>query len=745
LIVLAVSNARISREKNLKDVALREKGTALVEAQVSAKTAKNQLFRALLNQARASRFSGQMGQRLGSLEALTEAARIRSDERLRDDAIAAMALPDIRLGPGWPLDRYSIVDGFAQYNCVDGSYQLSASIDLRGIITVRTVPDRQEVARIESGHHARLLSFSGDGRFLTQVDEAKTLRVWRVADRQSILSDLAEKCSDVVFSDDGRHICAGQEDGVLRFDLATGRLNNRWQVQGRVYSLAFHPDNRQLAVGYEEPAIISIYDAAEGRHLVDLPVGSIEQQVAAWHPDGRRLAVGGADPRIQIWDISGKVRLATLEGHVERVTNLSFHPDGELLASTGWEGVCRLWHPSSGRQLMQLPRSLQPFAFSKDGRWLGSIGYGESGQLVEVAACPEYRTVVSSLGAGRDEYQDGDISPDGHLLAVAMADGVRLWNLSNLRELAWLPIGRTTSAIFQPDGRELLTSGLSGLYRWPILDSGGDASTPLRLGPPLKILLPFAPVRADRSRDGRTLAVVSEQGGGALVVDLTTGTVRGSLRSHQNAGFVALSPDGQWLATAGWHSDRARLWNVGSGKMVREWARGSEPSLSGRVSFTPDSRTLILSRSEEFTFWDVESFQEVRPSLPCEVALYPIPVVFSPDGMLMAMVMAPGIIHLKETATARTVARLEDPHGDRTTWMKFTPDGAQLVAASAYAKEIHIWDLRAIRVRLKEMGLDWDWPEFPQPANPVNPERNPKKLLKIEVITTPTSISSPGR
>src|SRR5262249_36012532 len=29
-----------------------------------------------------------------------------------------------------------------------------------------------------------------------------------------------------------------------------------------------------------------------------------------------------------------------------------------------------------------------------------------------------------------------------------------------------------------------------------------------------------------------------------------------------------------------------------------------------------------------------------------------------------------------------------------------------------YAGAIHIWDLRAIRVRLKDMHLDWDWPEL---------------------------------
>src|ERR1700704_5310215 len=92
-------------------------------------------------------------------------------------------------------------------------------------------------------------------------------------------------------------------------------------------------------------------------------------------------------------------------------------------------------------------------------------------------------------------------------------------------------------------------------------------------------------------------------------------------------------------------------------------------------------------------------------------------LAFSPAGGLRALQMAPAVIHLMDVATGRTVAKLEDPHGDRAGWMSFTPDGTQLVVAAPYAKAIHIWDLRAIRQRLKALELDWAWPEFP-PADP---------------------------
>src|SRR5262249_49766713 len=62
--------------------------------------------------------------------------------------------------------------------------------------------------------------------------------------------------------------------------------------------------------------------------------------------------------------------------------------------------------------------------------------------------------------------------------------------------------------------------------------------------------------------------------------------------------------------------------------------------------------------------------------------------------------------------------------------------GTRLVVVSGFSSSIHIWDLRAIRMRLKEMGLDWDWPEFPPAAadGPVTIEAPPGDLAKQQAI-----------
>jgi WD40 repeat protein len=698
-----------------------QRKAALEAAQQSERDAREQLFLALWHQARAGRFSRQMGQRLDSLAAVATAARIRADERLRDEAIAALALPDVRRVPGWH-SRPPGTDTLAY----GSQYRLYARADSQGTISIRSIPDDREVRRIDGKPIlGEYLFFSPDERFLLGLSAGYTLHVWRVADGQPILPEVLRGCRAHAFSPDGRLLAIDWQEWVLCFDLATGKEVKRWRLPASAHGLAFHPDNRKLAVGYFNQRPASVYDATSGALLAELPVG-MNDHVVAWHPDGEHLAVSGSDPRIQIWDVAAKRKLATLEGHAQSVTTLTFHPDGELLASHGWDGQLLLWHPSSGRLLMRLTSGRAPH-FSSDGRLLGVTWEGDRADLLEVTPTREYRTLVSSLGAGRGGYSYyGDISPDGWLLVAGMEEGARLWDLSNGRELAALPAG--TSFAFFDGGRaaegpvppnspgwELLTSGSGGLRRWPVTREG-PAGERLRLGPPRQ-LSRLGRAWFAHHPGGGTLAAVTEENGANQLLDAVTGEVRRTLEPHPLGEVQALSRDGRWAASCGWHSDRVRLWNAVTGQMVKEWVLGKWTT----VFFTPDSRALIISRGDEFSFWDVKTLQPIL-RLPRDVTPFPGHVAFSPDGRLMAVEMAPGVLHLKEAATGRTVARLEDPFGDRARWQGFTPDGTRMVVIAKYSCAIHVWDLRAIRARLKEMNLDWDWDdcEFPPAGKPAD-------------------------
>jgi WD40 repeat protein len=620
-----------------------------------------------------------------------------------------MAVPDIEEGPSWPIQD---PDSKIAY---DSGYQHYACETKDGLIHVCTIPGGRELQRLKSNPLTRTdlekcqLTLSPDGRFIARLEESGELKVWRWESGESVLKSAPRKCSALAFSSDNRRLAVGHEALITCFDLTTGKPSRRWQAVDRAYQIEFHPDNGRLAAGYFQSNVVSIYNVEDGTHLADLPTGASTMTIVAWHPDGKLLATAGSDPRIHIWDVPARRKVAVLEGHVQQVNYLMFHWTGEFLGSMAWDNDLRLWQPLPGRLLMKVPSRWM--GFSREGRWAGVIRPDlRTAQLWAFVPSQEYHTFLNTFSESESGLLEGDISPDGALLALGALDGLRLWDVMRGLQVGQLQLGQTTSALFRDDGRELLTCGpIEGLRRWSV-PTNREPARGLHLGPFHQVALPFAPMRMAKGRDDRTLVVVGEQAGQCAMLDLVTETVRDGEMQHAQASYVTLSPDAQRVATSGWHSDRVKLWDSPGGKLLNELEGG----VIARVFFTPVNE-LIVARDHEFTFHHLDSLAISR-SLPRSMGLYPGFVAFTADGKMMALELAPGLIHLQEVTSGRTVAKLEDPHGDLSTWMSFTPDGTQLLVAARYAGAIHRWDLRAIRERLKTMGLDWDWPVFAPPG-----------------------------
>src|SRR5262249_26273944 len=74
----------------------------------------------------------------------------------------------------------------------------------------------------------------------------------------------------------------------------------------------------------------------------------------SWSPDGRRLASGGLEGVVRIWDAGSAKNLFTLRGHSKEVWTLSWSPEGRRLASTSVEGSAKTWDATTGRELSTL-------------------------------------------------------------------------------------------------------------------------------------------------------------------------------------------------------------------------------------------------------------------------------------------------------------------------------------------------------------------------------------------------------
>jgi WD40 repeat protein len=379
----------------------------------------------------------------------------------------------------------------------------------------------------------------------------------------------------------------------------------------------------------------------------------------------------------------------------------TFNQAGDLLASVGWEATLRLWDPRTGKQLFSTRAEMKDVRFSPDDRLLAAEVRGSNLRLFEIVRSREYRTVVANPAA-RDEAfnSNADLDASGQLLAGALHQGVHLWDLGSGAEVAWLrDDGYSFAPLFQPQG--LLIGSLQGLKRWPVhFDKGAIP----RIGRSQLLAVAGPTMPLVQSSDGRVLAV--SRPFGAMVLDGTTFAEQARLSPHDDVRFIAVSPNGRWVATGSHGGDKvgAKVWDARDGTLLAE--------LPGericRVQFSGDNRWLATGGSR-CRLWRAESWQ---PGPEIE-GIERVAMAFSPDHRLLAVETGEGIIRLVDPNTGRDYARLEDPNQDRAIWLGFTPDAAKLVCISNDGPSIHIWDLRLIRTHLANLGLDLGLPSEP--------------------------------
>ncbi|MBA4062319.1 MAG: hypothetical protein C0501_01170 [Isosphaera sp.] len=734
-----INDARRAADENAADAAAARLAAERDRdaARLAEREGKRKLYQALVSEAKAERFSRQVGQRFDALAAVRAAAELgrelgkppaRFDE-LRTLAIAALALPDLRPDAAWVGAPTDLGNNWTD-GVVDPTYRWVAFGHQQGAVSLRRVGtgpgDCGEVARLPGFGSEVELAWSGDGRLLAVHHwHARTLRlqVWRVGGATPTLAvDIPRGCAGVAFTPDGRQVLAAVDAGagpaVRVIDPGSGSVVRTVPLpDGAWGNLAHHPLRPEVATSL--PNRVAVVDLATGAEVASLPApgGRLE-----WHPGGELLGVAAAES-VDIWDVARRRRNWRLP-HTGGGVRAAFSPDGDLVATAGWTGRVRVWNPHTGRELLVTTGGYCRFGPGGrlDLRFPASAA-GPAGPVTVAESAREYRTLPVGVGVPAvNGLMTTSVHPGGRLVAVSTYQGFSLLDLATGSERAFVPGPACRDVLFEPDG-SLLVKSVSGLFRWPV---AADPSG-LRVGPPELVPVPARGETVARSADGAVLAAAEYfDGASAWPRDRPHAAVR---LAHPDCRHVSVSPDGKLVATGSWSGRGIKVWDAATGRLVRDLIPDQGTTIP---VFSPDGRWLADRRGGRR--WRVADWADGPPA-PAGTG----GVGFSPDGRFAAWA-GKGFVVLTDADTGREVARLEDPHQDGLHNLTFSPDGTLLLGATNDSFCVRAWDLRRVRAGLAELGLDWDAPAYPPapPAEPVGPL--PARVLGADLFTDPARL-----
>ena len=676
----------------------------LARARRAERHTTERLWESYLAQARGSRLSNRPGRRFDSLEVLAKAAAIKPTSQLRDEAIACMALSDVRM-----LCARTNFGVTTVRPAFDAGLERYAAAEASGDVVIRQVNDGRELLRLpaqETGVRC-IGQFSPSGGLLSVLYTNGLVKVWNLARREILFTGrciITYGGMGAAFTPDEKAIAlANGQMRVAVFDLITGATRNDWPVSLKAGLLRFSPDGSRLAVAELYHELVLVLDGRSGETLEALSApGGL--RALSWNPTGRLLAIASGDRRIRLYDTEAGMERKQLAGHNADIEELAFSPTAPLLVTAAWDGTS-FWNYETSEHLFSIASVELILQFAQDGKRLTCCRPWPkaSFEIYEVACGFPVRAYGSKESGAPLQPVKGfcsAFSPDGRLLAYASAGKLQFFQSRTGNQLACMVVGPVNSMAFDFN-TNLWLSGSRGLFCLP--QRIGAADGILEFGPPAPVGPPDAMSGLVASADGRTFGVAYQNR--CLIFDTMTRQQVARTSPSGDLRWLALSPDGRLAATGAWSGSNLSIWDARTGRFLHGLEEEGEPIKRCDMGFSGDGRFFVTVRGS-CSLWDVATWQR-RWRLPLEIWHM---ATFSPDSRLLAARNLNNQVCLLAVETGRTLANLEAP-GKHHPWsLVFSPDSTRLAVECAGTQELVVWDLRGIRGRLAAMGLDWDQP-----------------------------------
>ncbi|MEH2182948.1 nSTAND1 domain-containing NTPase [Nostoc sp.] len=300
-----------------------------------------------------------------------------------------------------------------------------------------------------------------------------------------------------------------------------------------------------------------------------------------------------------------------LEGHTQEVMDVSFSPNGEIIASASVDASIKLWN-KNGKFIKYLEdpnkKDIESISFSLKDPVITSSSADNDGMIRLWNINSKSKRELKPQTLSPDNYiVQVSFSPDGKMIASANWDKtVKLWQVVDGRLLHTFSKHNNVvwEVNFSPDGKIIASASEDKTVKlWQVVDG--------RLLHTLKGHL-NAVMGVSFSPNGKMIASASKDTTVKLwrVAD---GKLLHTFTGHKNyVNKVRFSPNGEMIASAS-KDTTVKLWRVADGKLLHTFT-GHKNGVNN-VSFSPDGQT-IVSASDDNTvrIWSLNPI-DTRPNV----------------------------------------------------------------------------------------------------------------------------------
>lgn len=407
----------------------------------------------------------------------------------------------------------------------------------------------------------------------------------------------------------------------------------------------------------------AVYGVKERNRLLEGNKGE-DVIVVSLSPDGQMIATAGWEPKVTLWSTDGS-KLKVLDNFEGSITSLSFSPDSQKLTAVTSEGTVISWDKNGViLESFNGPKGeLSSISLNKPSAPVIAT-FDDDNNTVEIWT-KGGKTIGKIAGVG-GLISSLSFSPDGQTLLTSNGDAGQaiIWSLNGQKLQTFSHSEFVSVARFSPDGKTIITGTKKGkLLLW----HRDGKQVPIH---PMKQKSQITNVTF--SPDGKMIASADDQG--TIQLWNHDGWQIQSFLGHDDVVHgLSFSADSRILISAG-GDGTARIWGSNPLQPRLLWEHKGKIN---RISFSQDGKRLA-SASDDGTvkLWSRDGF--LLAELPYHIGKV-YSTSFSPDNEWLASGGDDNTVILWNYKTGK---KLYQRHKDSINSISFSRDGKLIISAS---------------------------------------------------------------